>query len=122
MLIVLVAVLGAVIPTLFYVSFVWWLDRYEKEPVWLLALAFLWGAAPAAILSLILELFLDASILALSGQGMLATLASVSVSAPLVEESAKGGASWGWCSSFLGSLTIYWTASSMVPWSALASP
>jgi RsiW-degrading membrane proteinase PrsW (M82 family) len=95
MLIVLVAVLGAVIPTLFYVSFVWWLDRYEKEPVWLLALAFLWGAAPAAILSLILELFLDASILALSGEGMLATLASVSVSAPLVEESAKGGAILG---------------------------
>lgn len=95
MLIVLVAVLGAVIPTLVYVSFVWWLDRYEKEPVWLLALAFLWGAVPAAILSVLLELFFDASILALSSEGMVATLASVSVSAPLVEESAKGVAILG---------------------------
>lgn len=90
MLIVLVAALGAVIPTLFYVSFVWWLDRYEKEPVWLLALAFLWGALPAALLSVVLELFLDASISAVSDGGMLATLASVSVNAPLVEESVKG--------------------------------
>ncbi len=90
MLIVTVAVLGAVIPTLFYVSIIWWLDRYEKEPVWLLALAFLWGAVPAAILSVILESLLDASVLAVSGEGMLTTLASVSVSAPLVEETAKG--------------------------------
>ncbi len=95
MLIVLIAVLGAVIPTLFYVSFVWWLDRYEKEPVWLLILAFFWGAVPAALLSVILELLLDASILAISGEGGLATLASVSVNAPLVEESAKGVAILG---------------------------
>ena len=95
MLIVMVAVLGAVIPTLVYVSFVWWLDRYEKEPVWLLALAFLWGAVPAALLSVLLELLADASILALSGEGMVATLASVSLSAPLVEESAKGVAILG---------------------------
>jgi RsiW-degrading membrane proteinase PrsW (M82 family) len=90
MLIALVAVLGAVIPTVFYVSFVWWLDRYEKEPTWLLALAFLWGAGPAALLSVVLELFLDASITAMSEGGTLATLASVSVNAPVVEESAKG--------------------------------
>jgi RsiW-degrading membrane proteinase PrsW (M82 family) len=90
MLNVLVAVLGAAIPTLFYVSFVWWLDRYEKEPIWLLTLAFLWGAVPAALLSVSLELLVDASITAISGGGMLATLASVSVNAPLVEESAKG--------------------------------
>ena len=44
----LVALLGALIPTVFYVLFVWWLDRYDKEPVWLLALAFAWGAMPAA--------------------------------------------------------------------------
>ena len=41
MLTPLVAILGALIPTLFYVAFVWWLDRYEKEPLWLLALSFL---------------------------------------------------------------------------------
>lgn len=90
MSIVVVAVLGAVIPTVFYVSFVWWLDRYEKEPGWLLVLAFLWGAVPAALVSVILELVLDSVILAVSGEGLVATLASVSVNAPLIEESAKG--------------------------------
>ncbi|MEJ2211831.1 MAG: PrsW family intramembrane metalloprotease [Anaerolineae bacterium] len=95
MLIAIVAVLGAVIPTVFYVSFIWWLDRYEKEPAWLLILSFLWGAVPAAILSVLLELIADASIFAVSGEGLVGTLASVSVSAPLVEESAKGVALLG---------------------------
>jgi protease PrsW len=90
MLIPIVAILGALIPTLFYVAFIWWLDRYEKEPIWLLVLSFLWGAIPAAIVSVLFELFFDASIVALGGSSIVADLASVSVSAPIVEESAKG--------------------------------
>lgn len=90
MLIPVVAVLGAVLPTVFYVAFVWWLDRYEKEPLWLLALSFLWGAIPAAIVSVLLELVLDIPIAAVGGDTLMADLASVSVSAPLVEESVKG--------------------------------
>jgi len=90
MLIAIVAVLGALIPTLFYVAFIWWLDRYEKEPLWLLVLSFLWGAIPAAIVSVFFELFVDASIAGLGANSLLADLASVSVSAPIVEESAKG--------------------------------
>ena len=90
MLSVLVALLGAIIPTVFYVLFLWWLDRYEKEPVWLLALAFAWGAVPAAFLSIVAEVAFDASITLVAGESLLADLASVSVSAPLVEESAKG--------------------------------
>jgi RsiW-degrading membrane proteinase PrsW (M82 family) len=86
----LLAVFGALIPTVIYVLFVWWLDRYEKEPLWLLALAFLWGAIPAAILSLVIELLFDIPIVALGGESMAANLVRVSVNAPLVEESAKG--------------------------------
>lgn len=90
MAVLLVAVLGALIPTVFYVSLVWWIDRYEKEPLWLLALAFLWGAGPAALVSVILELVFDVPISALAGETVVANLASVSISAPLVEESTKG--------------------------------
>ncbi len=90
MLVAVLAVLGALIPTIVYVTFVWWLDRYEKEPLWLLVLAFLWGALPAALLSVALELALDIPIAALGGESLVATLATVSVSAPLVEETAKG--------------------------------
>ena len=90
MLVPVVAILGALIPTAIYIAFVWWLDRYEKEPLWLLALAFLWGAIPAAIISLFLELVVDVPIAALGGESLLADLASVTIGAPLVEESAKG--------------------------------
>jgi len=90
MLVATVAILGALIPTAFYVLFVWWLDRYEKEPLWLLSLAFLWGAVPAAVLSVILEISFDALVQAIGGEGLLPSLVSVSVGAPLIEESAKG--------------------------------
>jgi RsiW-degrading membrane proteinase PrsW (M82 family) len=90
MLIPIIAILGALIPTAFYVLFVWWLDRYEKEPLWLLTLSFLWGAVPAAIFSVLMELALDIPIAAVGGDTLAANLASVSLSAPLVEESAKG--------------------------------
>lgn len=90
MLVPVVAIVGALIPTIIYIALVWWLDRYEKEPLWLLALAFLWGAIPAAITSVFLELVLDVPIAALGGESLMADLASVSVGAPLIEESAKG--------------------------------
>jgi RsiW-degrading membrane proteinase PrsW (M82 family) len=89
-IVLVVAFLGALIPTTFYVLFVWWLDRYEKEPLWLLALAFLWGAIPAAILSIVFELLFDIPIYSIGGEGLAANLVSVSLSAPLVEESFKG--------------------------------
>jgi RsiW-degrading membrane proteinase PrsW (M82 family) len=90
MFVLFVATLGALIPTTFYVLFVWWLDRYEKEPPWLLTLAFLWGAIPAAIFSVLMELALDIPLSAIGGGSLVANLASVSLSAPLIEESAKG--------------------------------
>jgi RsiW-degrading membrane proteinase PrsW (M82 family) len=90
MAMLLVALLGALVPTAIYVGLVWWIDRYEKEPRWLLALAFLWGAGPAALISVVLELVLDIPIAALAGDTIVANLASVSLSAPLVEESTKG--------------------------------
>jgi RsiW-degrading membrane proteinase PrsW (M82 family) len=90
MLTALVAIVGGLIPTLLYVVLLWWLDRYEKEPGWLLAMAFFWGAVPAALLAVILELLLDLPLSAWGGEGVAANLISASISAPLVEESLKG--------------------------------
>ena len=56
---VIASLLFAVIPTLCYVAIVWWCDRYEKEPFWLLAAAFLWGAVPAILLAIGGEVILD---------------------------------------------------------------
>jgi RsiW-degrading membrane proteinase PrsW (M82 family) len=85
-----VAVMGALIPTAIYVLFVWWLDRYEKEPLWLLALAFFWGAGPAAFLSVAIEQLIFPAIAALGAGSMVSNLLQVGIAAPLVEESLKG--------------------------------
>ncbi len=38
-----------------YMGLVWWLDRYEKEPLWLLGLVFGWGLLGASALAYVFE-------------------------------------------------------------------
>ncbi|HNP84497.1 MAG: PrsW family intramembrane metalloprotease [Chloroflexi bacterium SZAS-1] len=52
-------ILAATLPTAIYSLFIWWLDRYEKEPLWLIVVAFFWGSIPAIGLSLLFELGLE---------------------------------------------------------------
>ncbi len=40
----LAAIPMAFIPAFFFSWFLYWLDRYEKEPLWLMLAAFGWGA------------------------------------------------------------------------------
>lgn len=84
----IISVITAVIPTVLYVFILWWFDRYEKEPRHLLLAAFVWGAVPAAILSIIGEAELGGLLVALGETS--AELLSSSLLAPVVEESAKG--------------------------------
>lgn len=80
--------LAALVPTVFYAGAVWWFDRYEREPLWLLVVTFLWGAIPAIIVSLIFEIILDIPLSYLvSGEG--ADLVSAAFIAPPIEEIAK---------------------------------
>lgn len=55
----LTTILAAAAPTAIYSLLIWWLDRYEKEPLWLIAVAFLWGSVPAIGLSIVFELGLQ---------------------------------------------------------------
>ncbi|MBN1260432.1 MAG: PrsW family intramembrane metalloprotease [Anaerolineae bacterium] len=88
MAILLIPILSFV-PMLIYAMVLWWLDRYEKEPLYLLVPALLWGGVPAIILSLILELILDVPILALAPNALAYDLLGSSLLAPLVEEGTK---------------------------------
>ncbi len=81
------SLLGAILPTLFLVWLIWWADRYEREPVRMLAAAFLWGALPAILLALITELILT---LPLPQTALWGQFASMALVAPVVEESVKG--------------------------------
>ncbi|HUS13867.1 MAG TPA: PrsW family intramembrane metalloprotease [Chloroflexia bacterium] len=85
-LLALVTVL-ALAPALVYVLVIWWLDRYEKEPVSLAVLAFVWGAVPAILVALVLEIVLG---IPFAGAGSIGAFSEATVIAPIVEEGAKG--------------------------------
>ena len=53
-----ISLAAAIIPTVIYVLIFYWADRYEREPLWLTAVAFIWGAVPAIIVSIIGEFVL----------------------------------------------------------------
>jgi len=84
----LISIAAAVLPTVVYVLILWWLDRYEKEPKRLLIAAFVWGAVPAVILSIVAQVILMVPLGGLS-EGT-AELMSSSVLAPVAEELIKG--------------------------------
>ncbi|MBC7226302.1 MAG: PrsW family intramembrane metalloprotease [Thermoflexales bacterium] len=80
----------AVVPMLLYALFLWWMDRYEKEPLGLILASFLWGAIPAVILSLIAQVILDIPVSDLFGSSLGTELVGASLIAPLTEEPFKG--------------------------------
>jgi protease PrsW len=75
----------ATLPVPFYLGLALWIDRYEREPVAMLLLAFLWGATGAVFFSFIAN-SINGAILGMVGMEGL----SAALSAPWVEESAKG--------------------------------
>jgi protease PrsW len=81
----IIATLATSLPTLAYTLLVWWLDRYEKEPLGLLIAAFLWGLAPALGLAILFGGILGRPLAESSiGPGIVAWGI-----APLVEEPIK---------------------------------
>src|SRR3954465_2905264 len=51
----LAGLLAAALPVPVYVTLVLWLDRYEPEPLWLLATAFFWVALVAVFFAIIIN-------------------------------------------------------------------
>lgn len=84
------AILAAFIPTIVYISIVYWADQYEKEPFWLLSAAFLWGAVPSIIFAYIFNTTLSLPIYLILGESYAADAAAATLIAPIVEESFKG--------------------------------
>ncbi|HET7272040.1 MAG TPA: PrsW family intramembrane metalloprotease [Rubrobacter sp.] len=85
----LVGIVFGALPVPFYVALALWLDRYEKEPVWMLAGTFIWGATVAVFFAFIFNTINSVIFSSLFGSGTGDILGGV-VSAPIVEESAKG--------------------------------
>ena len=85
----LIGMVCAILPVPIYVMLLLWIDRYESEPLWMLATAFFWGALIAVFIAMIFN----------TGIALVAAVATHSedigesvgavISAPIVEESAK---------------------------------
>src|SRR4051794_16040280 len=87
--VVLIAGALALGPTLLYAVLLWWLDRYEKEPLPLLVVAFLWGAVPAVLFAIVLELGLGFPLEQIVLTDQAREITEASLIAPLVEEALK---------------------------------
>lgn len=80
----------AFIPAIFYILPLIWLDRYDPEPIWLLSLAFAWGALVAVIVSFIVNSSVGFLVFQATQNPNAAELIGSVVSAPIFEEGSKG--------------------------------
>lgn len=87
----------SVVPMVMYLIIIWWMDRYEREPFWLVSLNFLWGATGAIIFGIIGSLIMGLGVSEFiyqfandSDAATLQNLAGAVIVAPVVEEITKG--------------------------------
>ena len=88
----LIAFLMGFVPAFLMAGLIYWLDRYEKEPIKLLGAAFFWGAVLAAGGAFVVNTLVGIGIYLLTGSDSVANLTTASLIAPFVEEALKGSA------------------------------
>lgn len=84
----LLGLVTATIPVPIYVALVLWIDRYETEPLWMLATAFFWGALIATFFAFLLNTTSAGIVGALTNANAGEAFGAV-ISAPIVEEIGK---------------------------------
>jgi len=89
------SLIAAVVPMLTYLLVIWWMDRNERDPFWIIFMNFFWGATGAIILgiigSLIFQIPLSMTIQTFFGAGSgMDDLSGAIITAPLIEEITKG--------------------------------
>jgi protease PrsW len=95
-LIAIASLFAAFVPMFVYLMLIWWMDRNEREPFWILLLNFIWGATGAIVLgiigSIIFQIPLSQGIEYLAGSrsSELIDLSGAIITAPIVEEFTKG--------------------------------
>jgi RsiW-degrading membrane proteinase PrsW (M82 family) len=78
----------AIVPMVLFLWLVWWMDRYDREPIWLVMLTFAWGALGGVLFALIGSEIAMQPISMAIGATTADQLSAVLV-APLVEEPTK---------------------------------
>ncbi len=85
----IIGMICASLPVPLYIILLLWIDRYESEPLWMLATAFIWGAVVAVFVAFILNTMNDALVTAATNNARIGNNFGAVISAPIVEESAK---------------------------------
>jgi RsiW-degrading membrane proteinase PrsW (M82 family) len=86
----LVSLFCGFVPMFLFAAFVYWLDRYEKEPKALLGAAFFWGVVIAAGGAFIINTAFGIGIYIFTGSESATEFGTASIIAPIVEEFLKG--------------------------------
>lgn len=84
-----IATVVAFLPAMLYLVPLIWIDRYDPEPFWLLALAFAWGALVAVVVSFVINTLFDL-VVSIGISPEIGSAAGAIISAPLFEEGSKG--------------------------------
>ncbi len=79
----------ATLPVPIYVMLLLWIDRYESEPLWMLATAFFWGALVAVFIAFIFNTSIEIMAAVATHNQQIGETVGAVISAPIVEESAK---------------------------------
>jgi RsiW-degrading membrane proteinase PrsW (M82 family) len=78
------------VPMFIFAYILYWLDRYEKEPIPLLIGVFAWGMLVAAGGAYVLNTAFGITVFTVTGSEAASEIATGSISAPLIEEGLKG--------------------------------
>ena len=84
-----IAVVLSTLVVFAYLGFIWWLDRYEREPFWLVIATFVYGGLFGTFFGCVLSLLpggIAVSLFGATGGGFIGTV----IVAPVVEEFTKG--------------------------------
>jgi RsiW-degrading membrane proteinase PrsW (M82 family) len=87
---VLISLFFGFAPMLLFAYLVYWIDRYEKEPLLLLGVTFLWGAIVAAGAAFVINTMAGIGVYYFTQSEIFTLLSTGSAIAPLVEELLKG--------------------------------
>src|ERR1044071_5021356 len=78
----MLGLITATLPVPLYIILVLWIDRYESEPLWMLATAFFWGALIATFFAFLLNTGTGGAVAALTNANAGQAFAAV-ISAPI---------------------------------------
>lgn len=91
MLFFLIGILAVSVITIINLLIIWWIDRFEKQPLWLLVLVFFWGAIPAIVAAGIFSVFAGIPLYIIVGPDAMMPAYAI-FGAPFIEELGKAGA------------------------------